>query len=180
MREVDAVLEHVLRMHLQACAEQALLRVVVGRGAGVAEAREDIGDIEVRLPAVDVMPDVHRLIAFGHRVGPHATSAVGSALVRDADIAAVVVPLPAVERALDDLALDVAAVAEMGAEVFAIGVHHGQPPRLRAPRDHVAVEVLHPVHVADVDLVGPRDLEPTGRFHRQWRLGHGQIIEHSM
>ena len=151
---------------------QALPRVVVGEAAAVLEACEDVGDLEQRVTTLDVVPDVDRLVALDHRVGAHPAPAVGSLLVGNADVAAFVIPLPTVERALDDLALDVAAETQMGAEMFAIGVHHGQSSRLRPPGHHFPAEVMHRVHVADGDLVGPCDLEPTGRLHRQRRLRH--------
>ena len=53
------------------------------------------------------------------------------------------VPLPTVERALDDLADDLAAEPEVGAEVFAVGVHHGHLAGLGPPGDQLLVEVLH-------------------------------------
>ena len=119
--------KHVLGMHLQAGAVQPLLGVVVGGGAGVAEAGEHIGHVEERIPTLLVVPDVDRLVALDdrERADPSAP-AIGAVLVGDAHVAALVVPLPAVEWGLDDLALDVAAVAEMGAQVFAVGVHHGE------------------------------------------------------
>ena len=103
--------------------------------------------------AVDVVPDVDRLVAFDDRERADAAAPVRPVLIRDADVAAVVIPLPSVERTLQDLPHHMSAVAEVGAEVLAVGVHDGQLSRLRTPRDQVATEVLHPVHVADLDLV---------------------------
>jgi hypothetical protein len=170
--DVDTVFHYVLRVQLPVRLVQGLAGVVIGQTAAVLEAGEDVGHIEERLTAFDVMPDVGRLVAFHHGVGTHLASAVGSLLVGDTDVATLVVPLPAVKGAFDDLAFDVAAETQVSAEVFAVGVHHRQPARLRTPGDHFAAEVVHRVYVAGGDLVGPRDLEPTGRLHRQRRFRH--------
>ncbi len=69
------------------------------------------------------------------------------------------------KRALQDLADDFAAEAQMRAEVFAVGVHHGELTGLSAPGDQLLAEVGHLVDVAHTDLVGPGNLEPAGRFH---------------
>ena len=85
------------------------------------------------------------------------------------------------ERALDDLALDVPAEPEVCTEVFAVGVHHGHPAGLRPPRDQLVSKYFIGVHGADADLVRPGDLEPSGRLHRERRLRHGtRIIVGSM
>ncbi len=180
MGEVDAVFEDVLRMHFQRLAVIPLLRVVIVDTAVLVETREDVGGFEERIAPLDVVPDVDGLIALDDRIGANAATPVWPILVGNADVAALVIPLPAVEGALDDLTVDVTAVAEMSAEVLAVGVHHGQLTGLRAPRDHLGVEVRHPADVTGLDLVGPGDLEPTCRLHRQRWLGHTQMIEQSM
>ena len=172
MGEVDAVLEHVLRMHFQPRPVHGGDRVVVGEAAAVAESGEHVGDVEVGLASLHVVPDVDRLVALGHRIGADAPAPVGPVLVGDADVAALVVPLPAVKRTLDDLALDVTPETQVCAQVLAVGVHHGHPARMRPPRHHLLTEVRHPVDLADSDLGGPRDLEPSRRFHRQRRSRH--------
>ena len=48
----------------------------------------------------------------------HPAPRVRTRLARNADVVALGIPLPAVERALDGLTLDVAAVAQVRAEVF--------------------------------------------------------------
>ena len=101
MREIDAVLQHVLRVQTLTGPVQPLLRVVVGGGGAVAESGDDVGDLEVGLAAVDVVPDVHRLVDLCDRVCAHPAAAVGPRFIRDADVMAVGVPLPAVERTLD-------------------------------------------------------------------------------
>ena len=115
-------------MQLQAFAEQPLLWVVVGGAAAVVEAREDVRRVEVGVAPLDVVPDVDRFVALNDRKGADASTPVRAVLIRNADVAAVVIPLPAVERALDDLALNVSAVSQVGAQVLAVGVHHRQLP----------------------------------------------------
>ena len=172
MREIDTVFEHVLRMQLQGLPIQPLLRVVVLGAAAVAERGEDVRRVEIRLTALDVVPDVDRGVALHHGVGADATAPVGPVLVGNADVSALLTPLPAVERALQHLADDRAAITQMRTEVLAVGVHHGELTGLGPPRDHLLPEVLHRVHVAHTDLVGPGDLEPAGWCHRQRRLSH--------
>ena len=153
MSEVDAVLQDILRVHFQGFAVEPLLRVVVVGTAGVVEAREHVGGVEERVAPLDVVPDVDGFVALHDRVGTDATAAVGPILVGNADVAAVVVPLPAMEGTLDDVALHVAAVTQMRAQVLAVGIHHCQLTGFRAPGDHLRVEVLHPAHIAGLDLV---------------------------
>ena len=100
MREVDPVLEHVLRMHLQVSRKVPLLRVVVVGAVPAVEAREHVGGVEERIASLDVVPDVDRLVALDDRIGADAAAPVRPVLVRDADVAALVVPLPAVKGAL--------------------------------------------------------------------------------
>src|SRR5262249_61885929 len=88
------------------------------------------------------------------------------------DMGAVRDQLPPGERGLWSLSSALAAVTEVGTEVFAVGIHHGEPAGLGPPSDQLLIEVLHLVDVADTDLSGPGDLEPSGRFHRQRRLSH--------
>ena len=173
MRKVHAVLEDVLGVQFQCFAVEPLLRVILVDAAGVVEAREDVRRLEERVAPLDVVPDVHRLVALDRGIGADAATPVRAILIRDADVAAFLTPLPPVERTLQDLALHMSAVPEVGTKVLAVGIHHGELTRLCAPGDHLGVEILHPAHVAGLDLVGPRDLEPSGRLHRQRRLGHG-------
>ena len=172
MRKVHAVFEHVLRVHFQALAVQPLLRVVVADVAVVIESGEYVRHVEVRFTALDVVPDVDRLVALHHRIRADPFTAIGTILVGNADVAALLAPLPAVKRALQYLADDFAAETQVRAQMFAVSVHHGELAGLGPPGNHLLAEVLHLVYVADADLVGPCDLEPAGRFHRQRRLGH--------
>src|SRR6478609_1041972 len=110
MREVDTVLEDILRMHLQAFAVQPHLGVVVGGAAAVGETGEHVRRVEVGSTTVDVVPDVDRVVALDDREGSDAPATIGAVLIRDADVATVAVPLPPVERALQDLPDDVSDV----------------------------------------------------------------------
>src|SRR5690606_7492666 len=67
VREVHAVLQHVLRVQFQALPVKSRggeRRVVVGGGAVVAEGGEDVRDLEKGRAAVAVEPDPHRLVAL--------------------------------------------------------------------------------------------------------------------
>src|SRR5262249_47441593 len=80
-------------------------------------------------------------------------------------------PLPAVPRALDLLAHDLATDTEVGAEVLAEGVHDGQPAGVGAEGDELLAEVLQRLDLARLDRVGPRHLEPPAGIPRR---GDGQ------
>jgi len=163
-------------VQFQTLAVQPLLRVVAVRAAAVFERGEHVRRIEVRLAALDVVPDVDRVIALHHGVGADPPAAVGPVLVGDADVASLPAPLPPVEGALQHLADDLATVTQVRPKVFAVGVHRGELAGLGPPGDHLLVEVLHLDDVADADLVRPGDLEPSGRLHRQRRLSHRALL----
>src|SRR3954454_14177531 len=118
MRGVKPPFGDGLRMQFQRFAIEPLLRVIGAHTAAVDEAREHVGCVEKRLPPLYVVPDVHRLVAFDDGVRPDAAAPVRPVLVRDTDVAALVIPLPAVERTLQDVALDVSSIPEMRAEGF--------------------------------------------------------------
>jgi hypothetical protein len=172
MCEVHAVFEHILRVHFQALPIQSLLRIVAVGAAAVVEPGEDVRRVEVRFTAFDVVPEVDRLVAFHHRIGADSSAAIRAVLIRDADVAALLAPLPPVERTLQHLADDFAAETQVCAEVLAVGVHRGQLTGLGAPGNHLLAEVLHLVDITGADLVRPANLKPSGRFHRQRRFGH--------
>src|SRR6202022_2749666 len=172
MCEVHAVFEHILRVHFQTLPIQPLLRVVVVGAAVVIESGEHVRCLEIRLTTVHVVPDVDRLVALHHRIGANSPAAIGAILIRDTDVAALLAPLPSVKRALQGLPDDLAAVTQVCAEMFAVSVHHGELAGLGPPGNHLLVEVLHRVDIADADLVRPCTLEPAGRFHRQRRFSH--------
>ncbi len=161
-------------MQFQAFAIEAGVRVgrIVILGAAVGETCEYVRNVEIGVAAIDIVPDVDRFVAFRHRKRANTPPPIGSILVWDTHVAAVLVPLPAVERTHDSVALHMTAITQMGAEVFAIGIHHGQRARGGSPGHHLATEILHPVDVTGANLGGPCDLEPSRRLHRQRRLCH--------
>jgi hypothetical protein len=146
VREVDPVLQHVLRMQLKVLLEQRASRPVIGEAAAVPEAGEYVRRLEEWLPALGVMPDIDGLVAFNHRVGAYSATAVRPTFVGYADVAALGVPLPSVEGAFDDLDLNVTAEAQVRAEVFAVRVHHVDPARPSTPAHHFLAEVMHLVY----------------------------------
>src|SRR6202043_3656000 len=109
--------------------------------AAVVESGEDVRRLEEGCTPLDVVPDVDRFVALHHRIGADAPAAVRAILIRNADVATLVAPLPSVKRALQNVADDFAAEAQMRAEVFAVGVHHGELAGLGAPGDHLLAEV---------------------------------------
>src|SRR5690606_20128613 len=117
-------------------------------------------------------PDPHRLVAFHHGIAADPAALVRMALVRDADVASLAIPLPPVEGADQILALHPAAVSEVGAEMFTVGVEYRDPTGCRSPGHHLAAEVLHLVHRTGGDLTAPGHLEPARRLHRQRRFRH--------
>ena len=181
--EVDAVLHDVLRMDLQSGPEQGGRRhrwvVVVGRLV-VAEVAEDVRHVEVRCTTAHVVPDPHRRVTFQGWIAADATTLVRVVLVGHTHVAALGVPLPAVERAHQTLALHMPTVAEVCPEVFAVSVEDDDSPRRRTPGHHLLPEVLHRVHVAHADLGRPGDLEPAGGLHGQRCLRHEWTIEPSV
>ncbi len=84
---------------------------------------------------------------------------MGAVRVRDLDAAAVLAEGPAVERAAEALPLDLAADAEVGAEVRAVGIDQAGQARRRAVEDEVPAE-----QVQRPDLAG----------QKVGRLGHDE------
>src|SRR2546430_404600 len=78
-----------------------------------------------------------------HRPGPDALGVRLAGAVGDVDGAALATPAPVVERADDVVVDDRAAVAEVGAEVGAVGVEDVDLAGGAAVGDQVAVEVPH-------------------------------------
>ncbi|MCY1534367.1 hypothetical protein D9M68_697370 [compost metagenome] len=88
-------------------------------------------------------------------------------LTRDEHVLAPGVPLPAVVGAGYAVALYLAAVAQMGAHVRAVGVEHGQIAGIASKGYQVMAEVLHRLDAAWGDFRTPADLEPAGGLHGQ-------------
>src|SRR5262245_21008624 len=80
--------------------------------------------------------------------------------VRDRDVAAVAGPDPAVEGALELVARDRPAIAQMRAEVRAVGVEGVDGARGPPVALQVLVEIAQPQHLARRQLVRPGDLVP--------------------
>ena len=164
----------VLRMQLQTRTVEGRggnRRIVVVGGLTIGKISEYVGHIEIRFPALNVVPDPHGRIAFDGRIAADPAALLG-AFSYGTHIAAVGIPFQAVERADQILALDVPAVSEVRTEVLATGVEHRHPARCGPPGHHLPAEVLHLVDRTDGDLRRPGDLEPAGRFHRQWWRCH--------
>src|SRR5207248_677079 len=73
------------------------------------------------------------------------------------------VEAPGVEWALDGLAVDVSAAAEMSTEVGTVTVEQVRLAALAAEEHQVLAEELHPLHVLGAELRGVADLEPADR-----------------
>ena len=117
-----------------------------------------------RLGALGVVPRHDEVLAdLADRVRAHPGLLVGAGAVGDVGVGAVGVELPAVERADQLAAVDVAAVAEVGTEVRAVGVVEVGGALVVAPQHEVAAEVVAGEHVARLELARPRHLEPPER-----------------
>ena len=98
--------------------------------------------------------------------------------VRDGGALAIGSELPRVERALDRVALDLASVSDVGAEMGAERIEHRKLALFRAPDDQVVAEVLQRLDVSRLDLVGVSDLEPTvGDWRGEVAVVHSLKIE---
>jgi len=102
-----------------------------------------------------VMPDEHAVVLLEHWEHPQGKCAVGPVrLVRDVSVGAVRAPAPAVERALDAVTDDLAAVADVRAEVFAVRFEYMQLTALVALGHQLLAEVLKRSDFADRKLGG--------------------------
>ena len=90
---------------------------------------------------VGVVPEVHRAVLLVDRPDPQPLRAVGRVLVRDRHVDAVGAPLPPVVRAGHAVAGDLAAVADVGAEVRAVRLEHVQLAAVAPVGDEVLAEV---------------------------------------
>jgi hypothetical protein len=170
VRPVDGVLHDVLgmRAHVPGILLVAARPVV---GAEVGDHR----DLEVGSLALGVVPDEHEAVALEHGVG--AGLGLGGDLVGVGDVlaGALGVELPAVEGAGDAVALHLAAVAEMGADVGAEGLERADLSILAAEQHDVAAEEVDGFHLSPGQLVGIADVEPAvGGAERE--SGHGGVL----
>jgi hypothetical protein len=127
----------------------------------------EVRGVEGRRFVGRVVPGENEAVALHHRIGADAGPPVGALAVGDVDVGALGVEGPVVQGADDPVAVDRAAVTEVGAEVGTEGVHHVGGPGVVSPGDQVAPEVVAGNRLAGRQLVGPGDLEPPERHgHR--------------
>src|SRR5208283_5286394 len=88
----------------------------------VAEDFESVRRLPTWFSSGRVMPDINRIIDFGNRIRADPAAFVGPLLIRNVDVAAVGVPHPAMERALDSILDDAASVRQVRTEMLAVGV----------------------------------------------------------
>ena len=106
-------------------------------------ALRHLGQLVERRGPLRVVPRHHHAVALEHRVGRQAgvlVQAPGVVDLRDASLAG---EAPLVERALDQVADDLAAHGDVRAEVRAIGVLQVRTAVLVAPQREVAAEIAH-------------------------------------
>src|SRR5271163_32776 len=169
MRTVRRVLRHDLRMHrltLRAPGELGVRPVIARRiRLELRELAKDIRHLPPRLLAVRLMPDEHAVVLLADGIDPQSQRTVGSLwLIRDVPIGPVRAPAPAVEGALDAVADDLAAVADVRTEVLAVCFQNVQLTGLVAIGDEVLAEVVQRPYLADGKFGGPPDHEPAGDF----------------
>ena len=135
---------------------------------------EDVEHLPRRGVAGGVVPHEHQPVLLHDRPDAERLRAVGLVLVGDGGVVAVGAPLPPVERALHAVADDLAAVADVGAEVLAVGLQDVQLAVLVAPGHEVLAEVLQGPDLAGGELRRPADLPPAGDLPRERDL-HGDL-----
>ncbi len=107
------------------------------------------------------------------RVGPKTQPLVGPIRLVGGDVGVVAVgspPAPAVERTLDAVADDGAAMPDVRTEVLAVPFEHVQLAGLVAIDHQVLAEVSQRPDVTDGVLRRPADHEPAGDFPSEWNL----------
>src|SRR5205085_8524344 len=165
--DVDAVLHDLLRMRSD--APLAFSPQVV---AGVGKLLDDVGR-PVGLLSFGVMPDEHETVVLPDPT--RSDHGFGRQLVgvRDRRAASRVAAVaPAVERTPDRLAFDSSADAEMRTEVRAVRIDGECLPAGSAEHDHLYAERLHGFDLADLELVGVADGEPSVRIRGKWDSLH--------
>src|SRR3984957_11665832 len=169
IRPLGIILGDGLRMHGFAFVPPRELRIraVVGSRVGLElrELAEDIGHFPLRLLAVGLMPDEHAVVLLPDWVHPQPQYfVVARRLVGDIPISAVGSPAPSVERALNTVADHGAAVADVGAEMFAVRFHDVEFTLLVSVSDQILAKVMQRPDFADREFRRPADHEPTGDF----------------
>ena len=161
MIRVRGVLDDHLRVHLDP-VEHAGVRMqrVVLVGLEFGQHRR----LPVGCPAVAFVPHQDESVPLRARIGPHADILLAADLaVRDQRIGAIAVPMPAMPRTHDVLALDGPADPHVRAEMLAVRVQHMHLPGLGAKQHQLLTEVMHPLHLADRQVRREPDDEPARR-----------------
>ncbi len=140
----------------------------------------DLGDgldLEGGRDALGVVPGPDDLVALHHRVGKHGLLAVGARrhVLRVGDVLAhaLAAELPGVERAGDVLALHLAAVAEVRAQVGAERIEQAGFAALGAEQHQLLAEVLQRLHLAGGELARQADRVPAEGNGKIVALAHG-------
>src|SRR6185437_7622860 len=116
-----------------------------------------------RILSVRLMPDEDAVVLLPDWIHPQPQNLVGPLrLVGDVPIGAVRCPAPAVERTLDAIADDRAAMADVRTEVFAVRFHDMKFTVLVAVGDQIFAEVVQRPDFADRKFGRPADHEPPG------------------
>lgn len=167
MCTVRTVFGDDLGMHRFVLGESGELRigpvVRVRPGLELWMLGEDVRQFPFRRFAVRLVPHEHHAVLFDDRVGAQPQTAVGLVgLVRDVAVGAVAAPAPAMERAFDAVADDLAAMAQVRAEMLAVALHQMQLAVFVAPGDQVLAKVPECFGLAGGKLRRPADHEPAG------------------
>ena len=99
---------------------------------------------------------------LAHRPNPEGLGPVGAILVRDLPIGAVRSPHPSMKRALNTVPTHPSAMADMRAEVGAVGVENMERSVGVPIGDEILTEVAKGTHLFDPELDRPSDHEPAG------------------
>src|ERR1700687_2039871 len=167
-----------LGMHshvLKPCAALFTERVEFARLNVWSKDFECVRGGPARFCARCVVPDVDGGVPLGDRERADPPSPVGPLLVGNPYVATVAVPHPAVERTLDSVFDDTAAVSETCAEMLTVRVQDADASVRLPERDEIAAEVVQRHRRAHRDVRAPCDLKPAGRQHA-WPLRHRTVL----
>ncbi len=139
----------------------------------------DVGQAPRRLATVAVEPHEHHAAPLDGRIGADPYRLLATLLrVRDQRVRPVRPPLPGMPGALDLVAHDAAADADVATEMLAIRVHDGHRARLAPEADQLATEVVEGLersrrHVGRVRHDVPARWIAVGRDGQgRFRFGH--------
>src|ERR1700692_3855314 len=168
MMWVNRVLGDDLGMHphvLKPCAALFTERMVIARLNVWPKDFECVRGGPARFRARYVVPDVDGGVDLGDREGADPPSPVGPLLVGNPYVATVAVPHPAVERALDPVFDDAAAVGKTCAEMLTVRVQDADASVRLPEGNEIAAEVVQRHRRAHRDVRAPCDLKPARRQH---------------